>query len=282
MVPDMRASSEGLGEQSNDSVSARLKTLDRSRCRQALGISGQPVFFGADLWTAYELCWLGPRGKPELAIAQFIFPCESRHLVERQSLAACLDQLAERRFADAAHVRGALQKELSRAVWTGGPAGSAVGVRLLASEDFAAQRLAEMDGLCLDRLDLSCDIEQEPDAGLLRAAFEDQPVQETLMSRLLQIVAPHGGGRCPGSLQITYSGPQIEQAGLLRYLLAYRRFSGLQEQCTERIFMDIWKRCRPDVLIVHARFGRRDGLEINPWRTSHPGPLPDGRRTARQ
>jgi 7-cyano-7-deazaguanine reductase len=42
-------------------------------------------------------------------------------------------------------------------------------------------------------------------------------------------------------------------------------------------------RCRPTQLTVYARYTRRGGLDINPYRTSHaPGKLPPNVRTARQ
>ncbi len=85
-----------------------------------------------------------------------------------------------------------------------------------------------------------------------------------------------------GSVQIRYSGPQIDQGGLLRYLVSYRNHNEFHEQCVERIFMDIRQRCRPVKLSVYARYTRRGGLDINPFRTSHPGAVPANVRTARQ
>jgi len=83
-------------------------------------------------------------------------------------------------------------------------------------------------------------------------------------------------------VQISYSGPQIDQEGLLKYIVSFRNHNEFHEQCVERIFMDVWTRCKPARLTVYARYTRRGGLDINPWRTSHPQALPVNVRTARQ
>ena len=54
-----------------------LCPLPRAPHRAALGWPGALPFVGADLWTAYELSWLNPRGKPQLAIAELTVPCDS-------------------------------------------------------------------------------------------------------------------------------------------------------------------------------------------------------------
>jgi len=154
-------------------------------------------------------------------------------------------------------------------------------VQLLAPEQFGQERIAEMDGLLLDRLQVECTHEQ-PAPELLTAALDEAPVEETLTSHLLKSNCPVTGQPDWGSIQISYSGPQIEQAGLLRYLVSFRNHQGFHEQCVERIFMDLSARCHPIKLMVHARYTRRGGIDINPLRTSHPMPLPHGSRTARQ
>jgi len=73
-----------------------------------------------------------------------------------------------------------------------------------------------------------------------------------------------------------------ENAGLLRYIISYREHTGFHEQCVERIFMDVMRECRPERLAVYARYTRRGGLDINPFRTNFNLPLPDNARLARQ
>ncbi|MDR0458006.1 MAG: NADPH-dependent 7-cyano-7-deazaguanine reductase QueF [Burkholderiaceae bacterium] len=259
-----------------------LYPIARAPLRAALGIAGQPVFSGADLWTAYELSWLNPRGKPQAAIAHILMPCESAYLIESKSLKLYLGSFADTRFPDADAVRERIERNLSAALWHESDTRMPAVVRLIAPEAFDRQAVQEMDGLLLDRLDIECDAYDAPAPQLLTAAFDEQPVQETLTSRLLKSNCPVTGQPDWASVQIRYDGPQINQAGLLRYLVSFRRHSEFHEHCIERIFMDIWTRCRPARLTVYARYTRRGGIDINPWRTSHPGPLPPGARTARQ
>ena len=84
------------------------------------------------------------------------------------------------------------------------------------------------------------------------------------------------------SEQIGYRGPAIDASGLLRYLVSFRREAGFHEHCVEQIFADVWRRCRPERLSVYARFTRRGGIDINPWRSSDSRFPPAAVRTARQ
>jgi 7-cyano-7-deazaguanine reductase len=259
-----------------------LYPIARAPLRAALGIAGQPVFLGADLWTAYELSWLNPRGKPQVAIAHILVPCESTHLIESKSLKLYLGSFSGTRFLGEHTVRERIERDLSLALWRGGDLRMPAVVRLVTPEAFDRQVVQEMDGLLLDRLNIECDAYDTPAPELLTAAFDEQPVEETLTSRLLKSNCPVTGQPDWASLQIRYSGPQIDQAGLLRYIISFRRHNEFHEHCAERIFMDLWTRCRPAKLTVYARYTRRGGIDINPWRTSHPGPLPPDARTARQ
>ena len=156
-----------------------------------------------------------------------------------------------------------------------------MGVKLLGTEQFEREAIRELDGLSLDRLDIEC-TRYTPAPDLLTAAFDEQPVTEVLTSQLLKSNCLVTGQPDWGSVQIGYSGPQIDQAGLLQYLVSFRNHNEFHEQCVERIFMDLWTRCRPTKLTVYARYTRRGGLDISPFRTSHPQPLPAQVRTARQ
>jgi len=258
-----------------------LYPLPRAAQRAEIGITGQPTFLGVDVWTAYELSWLNLRGKPQVAMARFIVPCESSHLVESKSLKLYLNSLNNTRFASADEVRKTLQHDLSAAVWHGGVVQSSVGVQLLLPEQFGAEKILEMQGVNLDRLDLDC-THYQPAPELLRAAQGEQPVSETLISHLLKSNCLVTGQPDWGSVSISYSGPQIEQAGLLQYIVSFRNHNEFHEHCVERIYMDIMQRCQPTKLCVHARYTRRGGVDINPWRSSHPQAMPTQIRTARQ
>ena len=258
-----------------------LFPLPRAPKRAEIGIAGAPLFFGADLWTVYELSWLNPRGKPQVALAQITVPCESTHIVESKSFKLYLNSFNNTPFADAQAVRDTLRADLTRAVWHESAPLYTVGVTLLGPDRFDQEALYELDGLSLDRLDIACS-QYLPAPELLRSTPNEAPVTEVLTSQLLKSNCLVTGQPDWGSIQIRYSGDQIDQGGLLQYLVSYRNHNEFHEQCVERIFMDIWTRCRPIKLAVYARYTRRGGLDINPFRTSHPQALPRNVRTARQ
>ena len=159
--------------------------------------------------------------------------------------------------------------------------GAPVHAALTLPEDFDKLKMGELDGLLIDRLDVEID-NYSPSPELLKANHEEAAVEETLVSHLLKSNCLVTGQPDWGSVQIRYTGPQIDQGGLLRYLVSFRNHNEFHEQCVERIFMDVWRRCKPSRLAVYARYTRRGGLDINPLRTSHPMALPPNIRTARQ
>jgi 7-cyano-7-deazaguanine reductase len=259
-----------------------LFPLPRAPKREEIGLQGsQMPFFGADLWTAFELSWLNPRGKPQVALAHFTIPCETPNLIESKSFKLYLNSFNNTRLADAAEVQSRLRTDLAEALWRGSDQKGSIGVKIIGLDRFDQEMVQELDGLLLDRLDVEC-TQYQPAPELLRANHEEAPVTETLVSHLLKSNCLVTGQPDCGSVQIRYSGAQIDQEGLLQYLVSFRNHNEFHEQCVERIFMDIWTRCRPIKLSVYARYTRRGGLDINPFRTSHPGALPGNVRSARQ
>jgi 7-cyano-7-deazaguanine reductase len=260
---------------------ALLFPIARRPKRDEIGLAATLPFFGADLWTAYELSWLNPRGKPQLALARITVPAESTHIVESKSVKLYLNSFNNSVFADASAVQTRLREDLSAAIWQGGAVMSSVGVQLVLPQDFDKEPVHELDGLNLDRLDLEC-AHYQPAPELLTAQLNEAPVTETLTSQLLKSNCLVTGQPDWGSVRISYTGPQIDQAGLLQYIVSFRNHNEFHEQCVERIFMDIWRACKPSKLEVYARYTRRGGVDINPWRTSHPMAAPVNIRTARQ
>ena len=252
-----------------------LFAMPRAPKRAELGIDGTPPFFGADMWTAFELSWLNLRGKPQLALAHITVPCESPNIIESKSFKLYLNSFNNTRFADARDVRERIRADIGAAV------GAGIGIKTLGPELFDQEPVHEMDGLNLDRLDVEC-MHFTPAPELLFAEFDEPPVTETLTSNLLKSNCLVTGQPDWGSVQISYSGAQINQEGLLQYLVSFRNHHEFHEQCVERIFMDVWARCKPIKLSVYARYTRRGGLDINPFRTSYPQGLPPNVRTARQ
>ncbi len=258
-----------------------LFPIPRAPKRAEIGVTGRPVFFGAALWTAFELSWLNPKGKPQVAIAHITIPAESTHIGESKSFKLYLNIFNNTVFESADAVKARIRADIGAAIWQGGPVQAGAGAQLVLPERFDAEPVHELDGLSLDRLDIEC-TRYEPAPELLSANTAEAPVTETLVSHLLKSNCLVTGQPDWGSVQIRYSGPQIDQAGLLQYIVSFRNHNEFHEQCVERIFMDVWTRCKPTQLTVYARYTRRGGLDINPWRSSHPGPLPANVRTARQ
>jgi 7-cyano-7-deazaguanine reductase len=262
-----------------------LYPIPRLPKRQEIGLNikeGATLpFLGADLWTAYEVSWLNARGRPQVALAHVTVPCETPNIIESKSFKLYLNSYNNTRFADATEVQARLRADLGAVAWRGSDKTGTVGVRLIAPELFDQQPIHELDGLSLDRLDIEC-THYTPTPELLTAALHEQPVSEVLTSNLLKSNCLVTGQPDWASVQIAYSGPQIDQGGLLQYLVSFRNHNEFHEQCVERIYMDIWTRCKPAKLTVYARYTRRGGLDINPWRTSHPQALPANVRTARQ
>ena len=252
-----------------------LFPMPRADKRAEIGVTDTPPFFGADMWTVYELSWLNLRGKPQVALAHITVPCESPNIVESKSFKLYLNSFNNTRFLDAREVRERIRADVSFA------AGVGIGIKTIGPELFDREPVHEMDGLNLDRLDVEC-LQFTPAPELLFAEFDEPPVTETLTSNLLKSNCLVTGQPDWGSVQVAYSGPAINQEGLLQYLVSFRNHNEFHEQCVERIFMDVWTRCKPFKLSVYARYTRRGGVDINPFRCSYPAQLPLNVRTARQ
>lgn len=250
-----------------------LFPIPRLAKRQEIGIGGALPFAGVDLWNAYEVSWLNPKGKPQVALATVRVPCESPCLIESKSFKLYLNSFNQERFDGAEAVRTALLRDL------GAACAASVAVDLVLPTAFGRQRIAELEGVSIDDLDVEI-TDYEPTPAFLAAG--GATVEETLRSDLLKSNCLVTGQPDWASVTVRYRGPRIDRAGLLKYLISFRRHNEFHEQCVERIFVDLLRACGPECLTVFARYTRRGGLDINPFRTNC-GDLPpaDG-RTARQ
>ena len=259
-----------------------LFPLPRAPKREEIGIREPLPFMGMDFWTGYELSWLNLRGKPQVAILQVQVPCETPNIIESKSFKLYLNSFNNTRFASVEEVRQRIFADVNEAVWRGAEhVMASIGVKIIAADLFEQEKVVELAGLSLDRLDAEC-THYEPAPELLVTFPEDGTVTETLSSRLLKSNCLVTGQPDWGSVQIQYTGPQISHEGLLRYIVSFRNHNEFHEQCVERMFADIWQRCQPVKLSIQARYTRRGGLDINPFRTSHPCVMPLQQRTARQ
>lgn len=250
-----------------------LFPVPRAPQRAALGIEGALPFGGVDMWTAYELSWLNPRGKPEIAIGTFRVSAASANIVESKSVKLYLNSFSETRFAARYDVVRALREDLGRAC------DGDVEVALHDPTAFGGERLEELAGTSIDELDLAIE-HYSPAPELLAAA--GPIVEETLASNLFKSNCPVTGQPDWASVQVRYRGARIDRAGLLGYVVSYRQHCGFHEHCVERMFVDIMRRCGPERLTVYARFTRRGGIDINPFRSTWEAPPLANVRTARQ
>jgi len=251
-----------------------LFPISRAQARASLPASAA-AWHGADIWNAYELSWLDTQGKPQVALARFEIAADSPNIVESKSFKLYLNSYNQTRVDDLSQLHAQLSTDLSRVI------GVPVGITLIPAQAFCTQPLGDLAGQCLDEQALVIDTYQ-PDPDLL-ASRSGTEVEETLMSRLLRSNCPVTGQPDWGCVQVAYRGAPIDHAGLLRYIVSLRLHTGFHEHCVERMYCDVMTRCRPRSLRVYARYTRRGGLDINPWRASLDMPAPDTTtRTARQ
>ena len=252
-----------------------LQPVPRRLNRDQLNITAtQPFTIGADIWTAYEISWLNPKGVPQVAIADVSIDFRSENLIESKSFKLYLNSFNQTTFADFADVQQTLQRDLQDC------AQGEVNVRLNSLADYTAQPIAALSGDCIDAQNIEVR-DYAFNAALLNHCTGEHLVEETLVSHLLKSNCLITQQPDWGSLQIHYVGKQINREQLLRYIISFRQHNEFHEQCVERIFCDLMQYAKPEKLTVYARYTRRGGLDINPYRSNFE-PLPQNLRLARQ
>ncbi len=252
-----------------------LFPISRTAKWAELGLSAETLpYRGVDIWNCYELSWLTPAGKPVVAIGEFSIPADSPNIIESKSFKLYLNSLNQSAFDSREALRAVLQKDLSAA------AGAPVGVRLRSLDEVAEEGIGRLPGRCIDELDIAVDGYEQPRPELLRCDA-GRIVEEQLYSHLLKSNCPVTGQPDWGTLVVDYRGPALDSASLLAYLVSFRQHQDFHEQCVERIFLDLQRLLQPQALSVYARYVRRGGLDINPYR-SLAEVAPDNRRLVRQ
>lgn len=252
-----------------------LFPIPRAQARAALGLGEELPFVGVDFWNAYELSWLDGRGKPRVALAELRVPAASPNLIESKSLKLYLGSYAMARFTDTDALRAQLVADLSAA------AGAPVSVVLTPAGSSNVALIENLEGDVIDDLPIEISHYGPPRPEFL-SSDTGLKADEVLVSHLLKSNCPVTGQPDWASVQVRYAGPRIARDGLLRYLVSFRQHSDFHESCVERIFMDILRQCAPTRLAVYARYTRRGGLDINPFRATPGLPLPGNPRTNRQ
>lgn len=236
-----------------------LAAVARSAAREAIGLGKELPFSGMDIWNAWELSWLAESGKPIVATAVITVPADSTNIVESKSLKLYLNSFAMSRYAAKGEVAGIIARDLTDLTE------SNVVVDVSPATETASHRIVDFPGDCIDHLDVQID-GNGVDAKLLQAE-SGVSVDEALHSHLLRSNCPVTNQPDMGSVLIRYGGPKIDRESLLSYIVSYRRHRDFHEACVERMFVDLKERCNLQKLTVYARYNRRGGIDINPFRS---------------
>ena len=217
-------------------------------------------FYGQDLWTAYELSWLNKKGKPQVAIAEFIIPANSKNIVESKSFKLYLNSFNQTQLQDISELKKRLQEDLSQGF------GAQITVNLY---DVNSYPLGNSNiGFNIDDIDIQVE-HYEPNAELIKIDSEIV-IAEMINSHLLKSNCPVTGQPDWATVIVMYKGSQIDQAAFLKYVISYRNHDDFHEHCVEQIFCDLLSAGEFEELTVTARYTRRGGLDINPTRSLKP------------
>ncbi|QOL24538.1 NADPH-dependent 7-cyano-7-deazaguanine reductase QueF [Thalassotalea sp. LPB0316] len=254
-----------------------LQGVPRSLNREQINLSGQSLpFYGEDVWYGYELSWLNSKGKPVVAVAEFRVPATSENIVESKSFKLYLNSFNQSRFATREDVIERLIKDLSEI------AKAPVKVTLFDVDNCPALNIKHLEAICIDECDIAVDDYQFDDTLLDDIHITQAPiVEEVLVSHLLKSNCLITNQPDWASVYISYQGKQVNRQALLAYLISFRQHNEFHEQCVERIFCDLQKYGQFDKLSVYARYTRRGGLDINPFRSTENITAPNA-RTLRQ
>lgn len=238
-----------------------LYPIERKQKRSEIGIGNSIPFDGADVWNAYELSWLNSNGLPQVAIGSFTFAASTRCIVESKSLKLYLNSLNQKRFDSMSDFADCIQKDISEAI------GDKVAVNLSSLDGHPDFEISRVSGELIDNLDVAIS-EYQYDASVLCVTNTDSSVTETLCSNLMKSNCLITNQPDWATVVIEYTGSPLCKSSLLRYLVSFRTHNEFHEQCVERVYMDIMQTCKPEKLTVYARYTRRGGLDINPWRSN--------------
>lgn len=253
---------------------ALLVAVPRVQTRHFLPDPTALPFCGTDHWTGYELSWLGPHGKPQVACLLLDYDALTPNIVESKSLKLYLNSYNQTHIESAAQLQSMIASDVSQIT------GGAVNVTLLDPVSSPDLMIRPWQDRCIDDLDIAID-QYQINASLLQCDSGNR-TEQTLVSHLLRSNCPVTGQPDWASVRIHYQGDSLREESLLRYICSFRLHQGFHEQCIERMFCDIWQQCRPERLSVEGRFTRRGGLDINPFRASHADMQPTGARQLRQ
>jgi 7-cyano-7-deazaguanine reductase len=239
-----------------------LYPIPRKEARATLGIHDELPFYGVDQWYAYEMSWLDHTARPLARVGRFTIPCTSENLVESKSFKLYLNSINNTQFDSEQAAINCIEADVSEI------AGAPVSLMLFSPDD-ESLRGHVLTGQSLD----SCCVlgsADEPEADQIEVPADGSNTEETVFSHLLRSLCPVTGQPDWGTVWFHYKGLPIDHDSLLTYIVAYRTHQDFHEQCVERMFLDIYTRCKPEFLHIQAFYTRRGGMDISPFRSTSP------------
>lgn len=254
--------------------SSLLFAVPRKTNRTTIGVVSNTLpFNGVDYWQAYELSWLNNKGKPVVAVAEFSVPCASPNIIESKSFKLYLNSFNQTKFSSFDEVKACLESDLSQV------AGGQVTAVLHSVASYFPKQTNWQEFTCIDDLDIEV-VQYAPNPSLLLTE-NSEAVDEAICSHLLKSNCPITGQPDWASVLVRYQGSKISHESLLQYIVSFRGHDEFHEHCVEKMFIDIKEYCQPEKLTVYARYTRRGGLDINPFRSDFEKPYTNA-KMARQ
>lgn len=242
-----------------------LQPIPRSLNRESLGITNNVPFLGFDVWNLYEISFLNKNGKPIVAVGTLKIPANSKNIVESKSLKLYLNSLNFTQYKDVLEVQNIIKNDLSNILET------SVEVNILPLNNVTIKNnnfeIWYPIGVCLDDLDIAVSKYDYSTIELVNSTTNED-IEESLYSNLMKSNCLVTGQPDWGTIFIKYQGKQIIKEKLLKYIISFRNHNEFHEMCVERIFCDILNFCNPKKLTVYARYTRRGGIDINPFRSN--------------
>jgi len=238
-----------------------LVAVPRSLGRKELNLQKDLPFKGVDFWNCYEVSWLNTKGKPCVRVLELEVPAESEFLIESKSLKLYLNSLNGTKFKNDDEAWDIIQKDLSLT------AKAEVKITISTLDAYNNKKISQFSGQSLDDLDVEI-LDYNVNSDLLKLSSSNEHIEETLFSDLLKSNCLITNQPDWASVQIAYKGNKIDHESLLKYIISFRNHNEFHEQCVEHIFHDIMNKCKPVSLTVFAKYTRRGGIDINPFRTT--------------
>ena len=241
-----------------------LRAVDRVVVRgNENEIAGKYSIFGCDRWVCYEVSWLEPENIPKVGVLNIEVDARSKRIIESKSLKLYLNGLNFKSFASRQSLITTIIKDLSAITGAG-----MVQVVLLSVEDESLMLKA-----------VSSEWECLPDVPYNQATeyferfddFLDGNANRSLQkyySHMFRSVCPVTRQPDWASVFIEYDGYALDKLHLAKFITSFRQAADFHETVVEKIVKHLMGIANTASVTVEARFLRRGGVEINPFRST--------------